>query len=190
MTIGELVFDTTITLPIIAEVTKDYCDGSVGQPPQSFQKGDLLWLVQLAEDDEGCVSSVEASRWEAPDFVLSLPIKSKLTFSQKRYSTVLENISFGPVLDISGLANLAKDQSCAADGPPVYGLAHTENDGSPGGKAGLLAGFAPGDTGRIVVHGKEQITGFLVQGLRNPLMIPGGFEGVFVKVSVITVSIN
>ena len=165
-TIAELVLDSSIELPIIAEVQVDYKDNSL-----LFKKGDLLWLIQLVEeDDKNDITSVEGSRWDAPDFLFSLKKTSKLTLSHKTYSTLKDTISFGPALDISGLTNITKPSEL------VFGI--PADDEGASGVLGLVR-----TSGRVVVHDKERVTGFLAKGVKNSLIIPGDYEGRFTQVS-------
>ena len=165
-TIAELVLDSSIELPIIAEVQADYKDNSL-----SFKKGDLLWLIQLVEeDDKNGITSVEGSHWDAPDFLFSLKKTSKLTLSQRTYSSLKDAVSFGPALDVRGLANIAKPSEL------VLGIPADEEGASS--VLGLVR-----NSGRVVVHSKERVTGFLAKGDKNSLMIPGDYEGRFIQVS-------
>ena len=163
LTIKDLVLDTTRELPVIAEVFED-------NKKYSLKKGDLLWLTQLVEDDEQSTATiVEGSRWDAPDFTMSFNTDDKITFTLRTYSSVKNDISFGPIMDISGLANLGKSEGM------VFGI--SAEMGSLEGMLKLVEG-----AGRIVCHEKKTITGFLAQGANNPLMIPGNYTGLFTKV--------
>ncbi|XP_072017636.1 uncharacterized protein [Amphiura filiformis] len=161
-TIKDLVTDTSVELPMVVEVKDKYKE-------HSLKKGDLLWLTQLIEEDErNTTTTVEGSRWDAPDFPISFKMDAKITLCQKTYSSVNDKISFGPVMDISGLANLGEPQA------QVFGIV-----AEVGESEGMLK-IAEG-AGRIVSHGKEHITGYLAKGVNNPLMIPGDYKGLFTK---------
>ena len=161
--------------PLIAEVVEDSRILSSTSSQKKFQNGDLLWLLRYCQDEDTGKRAVRVCRFDAPNHLFPVVIDGSLKVCNRDYADVRNQLADmkGPLMDISELANFAKDPE-----RPVFAV--TSDD------------YA-NKKERILIHGKEKTKGYLAKGKRGHLLIPVSFGGPFVETkpssSPVTVSI-